>query len=346
MQVVYYKILKIDNEAGQASFASFENVDNIEKYVMEILNKCASAPTERRYNFSANKHTTKHRVENLINGNEIEGNCLELGNDLATIEMKSNTAYAQLKGKIPIGILLIALADMQTDENDLKLILIKSDYDEFIAEGTGIRSSGLSIKNQIFKICIYNIKKQDNGFSWGEITASDSTKRTASYWYATFLELEEFISDKDNTLNAFHQIKSKILTPIKNDHKPDYLVLYNATVGYMRQAGVFDLDYYKNTIIGLHTPFDVTLNINELKDKVEKLRSSGKFDATFTKVPDVIKDKLKDYIRLTDEIDLNIKQDVAGIENVILKIDLEDGRKGITIVSQDGYDYAKGLERL
>ena len=345
MEVVYYKILKIDNEAGQASFASFENVDNIQIYVMNILNKCASAPTERRYKFCVNKQTTKQRIENLIKEIDIEGNSLELGNDLAKVEMNSNIAHAQLKGKIPIGILLIALADMQTDEDDYKLILIKSDYDEFIAEGTGTQSSGLSIKNQIFKTCIYNIKKQDNGFTWDDITASDSTKRSASYWHSTFLELEECISDKDNTINAFHQIKSKILTPIKKDHKPDYLVLYNATVGYMRQAGVFNLDYYKNNIIGLHTPFDVTLNIDELKDKVEKLRRSGKFDATFTKVPDEIKDKLKDYIRLTNEIDLKIKQDVAGIENVILKADLVDGRKGITIVSQEGYEYAKGLER-
>lgn len=100
-----------------------------------------------------------------------------------------------------------------------------------------------------------------------------------------------------------------------------------------------------NTIIGLHTPFDATLNIDELKDKVEKLRSTGKFDAKFTKVPDEIKDKIKEYIKLTNEIDLKIKQDVAGIENVILKADLVDGRKGITIVSQEGYEYAKGLER-
>ena len=78
---------------------------------------------------------------------------------------------------------------------------------------------------------------------------------------------------------------------------------------------------------------------------MEKLRSTGKFDAKFTKVPDEIKDKIKEYIKLTNEIDLKIKQDVAGIENVILKADLVDGRKGITIVSQEGYEYAKGLER-
>lgn len=345
MNVVYYKILKINNEEGHADFASFENDENIGNYVMDILNKCAAAPIERRYKFCANKHTAKSRVENLIMGHEIERNCLDMGNDLAAVEMNSNIDHAQLKGKIPVGILLIALADMQTDENDYKLILIKSDYDEFIAEGTGVKSSGLSIKNQIFKTCIFSIKKQENGFTWGEITTSDSTKRYASYWSSAFLELEVCISNKENTITAFSQIKNKILLQIKNNHKPDYLVLYNATVGYMRQAGVFDLDFYKNTIIGQHTPFDASLNINELMEKVEKLRNSGKFDATFTKVPEEIKDKMQEYLSLTAEIDLKIKKDVAGIENVILKADLKDGRKGITIVSQEGYDYAKGLER-
>ena len=102
MEVVYYKILKIDNEAGQASFASFENVDNIQIYVMNILNKCASAPTERRYKFCVNKQTTKQRIENLIKEIDIEGNSLELGYDLAKVEMNSNIAHAQLKGKIPM----------------------------------------------------------------------------------------------------------------------------------------------------------------------------------------------------------------------------------------------------
>ena len=193
--------------------------------------------------------------------------------------------------------------------------------------------------------CIYNFRKEADGYTWGEITVSDSTKRSASYWHSTFLELEECISDKQNTINAYSQIKKNILIPIKKDHKPDFFALYNATIRYMRSVGTFDLDYYKNEIIGSYIPFDGSLDINDLKNKVEKLQRSGKFDATFNKVPASITDKVKEVIKLTDELDLNIRHNFAGMENVILKAELDDGRKGITIVSSDGYDFAKGLER-
>lgn len=345
MIVDYYKILKIENETGSASFASFQSLDNIEQYVMRILEKCAIAPVERKYKFSTVLTTTKPRIESLIQNDNIDQVSQNMGNHLATVEKNSNDTHAQLKGKIPIGILLIALANMETEEHDHKLILIKCDYDEFIAEGTGVQSTGLSIKNQIFKTCIYNFRKEADGYTWGEITVSDSTKRSASYWHSTFLELEECISDKQNTINAYSQIKKNILIPIKKDHKPDFFALYNATIRYMRSVGTFDLDYYKNEIIGSYIPFDGSLDINDLKNKVEKLRRSGKFDATFNKVPASITDKVKEVIKLTDELDLNIRHNFVGMENVILKAELDDGRKGITIVSSDGYDFAKGLER-
>lgn len=54
MNINYYKIFKIDNVIGSAQLASFENMDNIENYVMNILNKCASASAERRYKYRYN----------------------------------------------------------------------------------------------------------------------------------------------------------------------------------------------------------------------------------------------------------------------------------------------------
>lgn len=345
MRVVYNKLLKIENETGLASFASFENTVNIDGYVMRILQKCANSPVERRYKLSTVLNTTKDRVTKLIDQVDVDEVSLAMGTHLSVVEQNANQKYAQLKGKIPTGILLIALADMETDGNDHKLIIIKCDYDEFIAEGTGQQSSGLSVKNQIFKTCQYNIKINDDSFVWGEITASDSTKRCASYWHSEFLELEEQISDDENTKNAYETIKRKILNPLKKDHKPDYWILYNNTIAYMRRTGTFDLDEYKNNIIGAYTPYDNTLKIDDLKDKVEKLRSLNKFDATFTKVPSVITDRVKDLIKLTDELELKVKHNINGMENVIMKYEGNDGRKGITIISQNGYDYAKGLQR-
>lgn len=346
MRTIYYKLLRLTNITGTAAFANFEFLDNIENYVMNILNQTAHANVERKYRLNPNLHTTEGRINALLTkeGEELEPTMLEMGNHLATIERDFNDNNQHLKGKIPDGVLLIAYVDMETDEGDYKIIILKSDYDEFIAENTGQQNTGLSVKNQIFKTCQFNIKWHENVYEIVHIAASDSTKRQAAYWLKEFLELDAIRQDKENTEKVYDLIKKKILNPLKENHKPDYLILYNSTISYMRSEGMFDLDYYKDEIIGKYTPYDETLDKAALVEKVNKLRDSDKFDAQFTKVPTAITDKLKSVIKLTDELYLNIKHDIPGMESKILPY--EQGRKkGIIIISEEGYDFAKGVKR-
>lgn len=346
MQTIYYKLLRLYNDAGTAAFANFEFLGNIENYVMNILTKTANANVERKYNFNPHLHTTKDRINALLTseGEKIDETMLDMGNHLASIEKEFNEKNQHLKGHIPDGVLLIAYVNMETDEGDYKIIILKSDYDEFIAENTGQQSAGLSVKNQIFKTCQFNVKWHENEYEIVQIAATDSTKRQAAYWLVDFLELEAIRQDKENTERAYDMIKKKILNPLMKDHKPDYLILYNSTISYMRSEGMFDLDHYKNEIIGKYIPYDESLDIEILKNRVDNLRNSDKFDAQFTKVPTAITDKLKSVIKLTDEITLNIKHDIPGIESKILPF--KQGRKkGITIISPDGYEFAKGVEK-
>ena len=346
MKTVYYKLLKISNETGTASFASFDFLDNIENYVFNILVKTANANVDRKFRFNPNLHTTKDRIHGLItkNGEELEALVLEMGNHLASVEKKFNDNNQHLKGKIPYGVLLIAYTDMETSDGDYKVVILKSDYDEFIAENTGQQSSGLSVNNQIFKTCQFNVKRHENEYEIKQISASDSTKRQAAYWLKGFLELEAERQDKENTEKAYDFIKKKILNDLKDGHKPDYLILYNSTISYMRSEGMFDLNYYRDEIIGKYIPYDDTLNVNTLKSKVDKLRSLDKFDAQFVKVPSAITDKVKSVIKLTDELSLNIKHDIPGMESKIQPFE-EGAKKGITIISPDGYEFAKGIKR-
>ncbi len=346
MRTIYYKLLRLTNQAGTAEFANFEFLDNIEIYVTKILVQTANAAVERKYKFKETLHTTKDRIYNLLSIAEdgLNPTMLEMGNHLSSIEKEFNDNNPHLKGKIPDGVLLIAYVDMETDEGDYKIIILKSDYDEFIAEHTGQQSTGLSLKNQIFKTCQFNVRWHENTYEIMQIAASDSTKRQAAYWLKDFLELEAIRQDKENTEKAYDLIKKKILNPLKENHKPDFLILYNSTISYMRSDGMFDMDYYRDEIIGNYRPYDNTLDVNDLKSKLNQLRDSDKFDAQFIKVPTAIKDKLKSVIKLTDELYLNIKHDIPGMDTKIQPYD-QGQKKGITIISQEGYEFAKGVHR-
>ena len=52
-----------------------------------------------------------------------------------------------------------------------------------------------------------------------------------------------------------------------------------------------------------------------------------------------------DSINLTNDIELRIKQEILGIDNII-KAGIDAGdKKYIKIYSEDGYKYAEGLNR-
>lgn len=76
-----------------------------------------------------------------------------------------------------------------------------------------------------------------------------------------------------------------------------------------------------------------------------KLPNKYKFDSKFTKAPKVVKDKFKDSIFLTPDLELKVKQDIQGIESVISCGKDNGDKKYIKIYSDEGYTYASGLKR-
>ena len=152
--------------------------------------------------------------------------------------------------------------------------------------------------------------------------------------------------DKKNTLTAYQAIKNDILEPIRKNHKQDYLCLRNLTIAYFRSDGEFNLDHYKETIVGSYNPFDVNLNMDTLKTKIASLPNKHNFDNVFNKTPNEIKDKFKDSISLTPEIELKIKQDILHIARVIKAKEDDEGNKYIMIRSEEGFKYAEGLTNL
>ena len=212
-------------------------------------------------------------------------------------------------------------------------------------ELSGEKKSGLPTKKKIFKSFVLNISLDDDGKNTiGKIITYDANTSTkAIYWWKIFLELNELRDDKRNTLNAYQAIKTDILGPISKKHKQDYLCLRNLTIAYFRSDGEFNLDHYKDSIIGSYIPFDAKLDINDLKMKIASLPTKHTFDKVFNKTPNEINDKFKDSIQLTPEIDLKIKQEIAHIERIIKAQEDEEGNKYIMIRSEDGFKYAQGL---
>lgn len=341
MEIEYSKLLKIDNENDEISVDGFANTDNVQNYIVELIQECGNNEGDREYKFDDTLNTTQDHVNCIIQNQDRDAKCESLANRLLRVEQEAKENIAHLHKDIPKGVLVIAYAKMT--ESEYKFIIIKADYTEFLEEISGERKSGVPTKKKIFKSFIMNVSIYDNVYEIGKIVTYDSNSTKAKYWWKTFLELEEIRDNEKNTLTAYESIKTNVLDKIKMHHKQDYLYLWNATIAYFRAEGDFDLNHYRDDIIGAYQPFDSNLEIDKLKEKITRLPEKDKFDSHFVKVPSVIKAKFKNIIRLTDEIDLHIKHDIVGMSRVIKAEEDDEGNKYIMIQSVDGYNYAQGL---
>lgn len=345
MELQFHTLLKVDNTEDTVSLESFANAQNIRDYIWDLINNCVDSEGDREYIFEPTLQTTKNHIDNIIQNNNRDDVCRLLADKLLAVENETKERIAHLGKEIPKGILMISFAKMT--ETEYKFVIIKADYSEFLEELSGDRRSGLPTKKKIFKSFIMNVTSNDNEeFEYGRIITYDANTSTkAVYWWKTFLELSEVRNDEKNTKTAYDAIKKEIINPLRRKHKQDYLCLRNATIAYFRADGDFDINHYKDVIIGDYQPFDGSLDINKLKDKIGNLPNKHKFDNTFQKTPRVVTDKFKDVIPLTNEIELKLKQDILNIERIIKPHKDEQGNRYIMILSADGYQYAEGLKR-
>ncbi len=343
METIFINLFKIDLNLEQCTKESFTDKNNIQNYLSELLDAIVSSSGDREYEFDETLMTTKSRVLSIVRNldEQIKQNeCLLLAQKLLATELDAQKKIQKLNVEIQKGILVIAAAKIT--DSDYKFIITKADYAEFVEEITGNTRSGLPLKKKIFKSFIADIKYVNNDYSFQRIVTYDSNINHSVYWWKSFLELKELRDNTTNTKKAFELINNTVLAPLQKDHKTDYIKLWNSTVAYFRTKGEFDITYYAENVIGNYTPYDDSLEMSQLKTKITDLQNKNKFDNKFEKDPSSITNRMKKELKLTNEIDLVIKQDIPNLSSII-KPKEEDGKRYIMVLSTDGYEYAKGL---
>ena len=343
MTIEYLKLFKIDHENNAVQEEPLNNEGNVRDYVMDIVGQITDNAGERRYKFKDNELTMKTWIRDIVNNNDRDARALDIANRLLQKEDSAQQRYHTIT-EIQKGILLIAYCKMTN--TDYKMVICKADYTEFIEETTGEKKNGLPTKKKIFKSFAANISVNAGAYSFGEMVTFDVNSKQSKYWYDEFLDLKALHDNGENTELAFKYLNSKILKPIKKKSKSDYLVLWNSTVAYMRSEGEFSMEHYADNILAVYKPEGNDLNMNELAKKAKALPAQHDFDSRFEKVPSKVMGKMKNEIKLTNDITLLLKQNIPHIERTIVPHEEEDGSKYVMIQSEDGYKYAEKLKQI
>ncbi len=343
MTVEYLKLIKIDHENNVVQEEPLNNEGNVRDYVMDIITQITDNAGERRYEFKDDELTMKTWIGHIVNNDERDDYATTIANRLLEKENAAQLRYHTITD-IQKGILLIAYCKMTDIE--YKLVICKADYTEFIEETTGEKKNGLPTKKKIFKSFAANITVNAGTYSFGEMVSFDVNSKQSKYWYDEFLDLKALHDNAENTERAFNYLKSKILKQVWRKSKSDYLVLWNSTVAYMRSEGEFSMEHYADNILAVYKPEENSLDMNELANKAKTLPAQHDFDSRFEKVPSKITAKIKNEIKLTNDITLLLKQDIPHIERTIVPHEEEDGTKYVMIQSEDGYKYAEKLKHI
>ncbi len=341
MELMLKYLYVIDRGTQSVSDVEFQESQPLKDYVMNVLNKVVESAGDREYKFQLHSITMQTWLNQIIEQDDTERVSKLIAQRLLDEETKAQDRIEHLNVEIPKGMLIVSYVDMELSEHDeKKIVIIKADYDEIIERRTGTLQEGLATKKKFYKAFIANVVSN----RIVKMTTYDSNNTVANYWWKEFLELEVERKNDVNTTNAFNTIEKEIINPIKGKSKQDYLHLWNLTLGYFRLDGEFNLDEYRDNIIGRYIPYDDSISISDLQTKCNNLPNKGDFDRRFSKDLSGIKGKkLKNTIRLTNEIDLLLKDSIPNLNDVLRPFENEAGEKGMTIISRDAYEYVKNL---
>ncbi len=340
MDIIFNKLYRIDVLNNEASpRPDYNTLNNFKLYIQNLLTIIGEKVPERQYKFRSDATEVNNQISEIINNEEYISTSNNIAKRLlwAEIDAQEDLKRKNLPREILKGMLIIALVKMNEDKR--KLIISKVDYDEFLSELTGEINSGLSMKKKVYKAFVCEI---DNDNSIINTLIFDTSSPVSVYWWDKFLELEVCLKDGENTTRAFDIIEKDILNPLKKDFKTDYFHLWNSTIRYFRAKEEFSIEDFIENAIGEYLPYNNKLNIVELKEKIKTLPNKYPkkiFDSRFLIVKDKIRKHLKNTIKLTEQIDLLIKEDIPNPMGTISVFKLDNGDKYISIKSNEGYEY-------
>jgi hypothetical protein len=259
--------------------------------------------------------------------------------ELLAQQQISQKSIDHLKKKVTPGSLLIIHCKL--DINVDLLVLVKMEQEEFANVIDFKHEYGLPTEKKALNTSLIRFEK-------GQPT-SLFVSRTNAFWIK-FLDIYPVRSDNVNTANAFNAIDTALKKVKRDGFKADHLALRNHLITYLRnnQGKTVVYNELVDTVFGAHKPLDKTFLAkdfaNGLRDLPNKKTGKLAFDPHFQiDMEDVKAKKRTTSINLTDKIELSLKDGIENLDETILPYE-ENGRKGIVVFSDEGFEHFKKNE--
>lgn len=310
------------------------DVSDIDEYIDELLDKVTNNNNRRLFEFQSETCEIKNALNKMITQRKFTEVSEIIARRLHRKEIEAQEKYGHLTNIHKGSILQFYIIDGES----YTYIITKVDHNTFIDENDLLKHFGLPFEKRVLKAAI--IKLNEN-CEVKNIDIYDTNTTISNYWWSSFLELNEINSNEHNTKTSFNLFDSILRKKLKKQYPSDYTYIRNSMISYYRTQESFVLDNFMDYILSDYQPVDKELDINELKQKFYQAPSNKNVDTQFTIEKEVITAKFKRIIQLHEKIDLNLKEDISNIENIINSYQNPAGEKFIQIKTDSGYEYFK-----
>jgi len=325
----------INLESDDIPTTSIEDEVDLYDYIEDLVDGIAGAKNTREYKFRSESTEVHDAVKKIINGKDFSNSTQIIAARLLIEEKSAQEKIEHMKKKIQKGSLLQSYVGLGDKDY---IFITKIDHNAFLDEVDLKKRVGLPFEKKVLKSCLIEI--QDSEIQ--KVLVYDTKAKISVYWWSNFLELQELTSNEQNTRNAFDAIDRHLNRAVKKKCPADHLFLRNALIGYFRTHAEFDFDGMIEYIIGVFRPDDSEFDIEKLKANLNKLPEKKNFDRKFSiAAGEITARKTKQVIQLHENIDLNIKTAIEDLEEIIKPVIYDDGKKYLTIQSDQGYDQFK-----
>lgn len=337
LKLIKTSIFKIDlTENKVAEIEMPELNTDFYNYVRGCVNEVSLASGGRKFKLRSNNTEIVSTIIAALKDEE-ESFDETIPSRLLREELKVQEKISRMNKELNEGLLIISIIE---DNEIMKVILCKVEDLEYIDKVNFKLNSGYPLKRRIFRSAQF---VYDDNNTIIDTVVHDLNSKGATYWWDDFLELDQYWDDIYNTKTAFNIIDTKVLSKIRKDSAADHTYLRNSAIRYFRTNQEFNIDKFIENCFENYEPVNSDkVNIDLLKKLIKGLPEKYHFDERFDLKPSEITAKIKYSIKLNDEIDLVIKDEI-NIEQTVIP-EIHHKLKYIKIRTDSGYDAFKKNE--
>ncbi|PMN54325.1 hypothetical protein BCT31_01880 [Vibrio lentus] len=305
---------------------------NFQQFAKESVKQTQSNISTQEYTFNTNSDVKTEFENYLKNPSNWDVFSEMMAGYLLAEQQTSQAQVANMKVKLTPGSLLVIHCKPLQNDIDI-LVLVKIEQEEVANAEDFEKLFGLPVDKKALNTAFITFEKGKEP----QLLVS----KVRAYW-TNFLDVSPVRLNSVNTSNAFDAIDTHLKT-VKRKHKADHLQLRNHLLTFLRNRSGQTISYNEliEVVFENHKPLDSNFKPKELAKKLINLPKTHKkpFDVQFSvDMVDVNAKRVKQTIMLTDKIELNIKDAVDNLDQIIEPYE-KNGEKGIVIFSKDGYDH-------